>query len=84
MSPEQTPAGWYPGPEHEGLRYWSGSEWTEHRTTSGASTVKVARDHALSMGNVFLVLAILVVAAFIVFGVASMVEVASHPSYVGR
>ncbi|WP_159599305.1 DUF2510 domain-containing protein [Agromyces humi] len=26
------PAGWYPDTEQEGLRWWDGSQWTEHRT----------------------------------------------------
>ena len=35
-----TPAGWYPDPEHPGhQRYWSGTDWTEHRST--VSTVVV-------------------------------------------
>ena len=33
-APANTPAGWYPDPEHAGhQRYWSGTEWTDHRST---------------------------------------------------
>ena len=30
-TPQQTPSNWYPDPlgRHE-LRYWDGSQWTEH------------------------------------------------------
>jgi hypothetical protein len=29
-SPQAVPAGWYPDPAGEGLRYWDGSGWTTH------------------------------------------------------
>src|SRR3954469_10556032 len=32
----QTPAGWYAGPQDATqLRYWDGSQWTEHRSPRG-------------------------------------------------
>jgi hypothetical protein len=34
------PAGWHPDPEHPGfLRYWDGTQWTDHRTAAPAATV---------------------------------------------
>jgi Protein of unknown function (DUF2510) len=30
-APPPMPAGWYSDPEGEGLRYWDGKNWTEHR-----------------------------------------------------
>jgi len=39
-----TPSGWYPDPEGRGLRYWSGTAWTEHLAPTGAESPKrVAR-----------------------------------------
>lgn len=29
------PPGWYPDPEADGLRYWDGRQWTEHRAVRG-------------------------------------------------
>jgi hypothetical protein len=29
---QQTPPGWYPDPEGNGLRYFDGTQWTEHRS----------------------------------------------------
>lgn len=34
-SPQAVPAGWYPDPAGQGLRYWDGSGWTTH-TAPGA------------------------------------------------
>jgi hypothetical protein len=32
------PAGWYPDPGMNGLRWWDGSRWTEHRHTPPAGS----------------------------------------------
>ncbi len=39
-TPQQTPASWYPDPlgRHE-LRYWDGSQWTEHVSSHGRQAV---------------------------------------------
>jgi uncharacterized protein YxjI len=39
-TPQQTPANWYPDPigRHE-LRYWDGSQWTEHVSSHGRQSV---------------------------------------------
>jgi uncharacterized protein YxjI len=39
-TPQQTPASWYPDPlgRHE-LRYWDGSQWTEHVSSHGRQSV---------------------------------------------
>lgn len=37
-TPQQTvPAGWYPDPKGEGLRYWDGKAWTEHTAPAAAA-----------------------------------------------
>lgn len=39
-TPQQTPANWYPDPlgRHE-LRYWDGSQWTEHVSSHGRQSI---------------------------------------------
>ncbi len=40
MSESSTPAGWYADPLGAAeIRYWDGSEWTEHVSTGGVQSV---------------------------------------------
>lgn len=49
-SPSLPPAGWYPDPEGQGLRWWNGRCWTEHRCHSGAITPPVEAGEPPTMG----------------------------------
>ena len=43
-----TPADWYPDPENPGqLRYWDGSQWTEHRHPAQPQGAGDGGDHRL-------------------------------------
>ena len=39
MSAEMPPAGWYNDPEGDGLRWWDGSQWTEHRRLQSPASI---------------------------------------------
>ena len=46
MTTPPIPAGWYPDPEQsDGLRYWDGSSWTDHRTPAQAPPAHAAPEH---------------------------------------
>lgn len=36
--PQSPPAGWYPDPEGPELRWWDGTQWTDHRHAATATT----------------------------------------------
>lgn len=41
--PKPPPAGWYPDPDREGLRWWDGKGWTEHFSASSAAAPSAQR-----------------------------------------
>ena len=47
MAAGATPPDWYPDPEHPGqLRYWDGSQWTDHRSPALTMDPAAAREAA--------------------------------------
>lgn len=47
MTTPPLPAGWYPDPEqHNGLRYWDGVTWTEHRAPAQSAPAHTSPAHA--------------------------------------
>ncbi len=45
MTTPPTPAGWYPDPEHsDGVRYWDGVTWTEHRNPAQEAPPQAASE----------------------------------------
>lgn len=47
------PAAWYPDPEDASkMRFWDGSQWTEHRTQPGTQTSEAATDMTSPAGHV--------------------------------
>jgi hypothetical protein len=49
-SPQAVPAGWYPDPAGDGLRYWDGSGWTTHTAPAAGGQHGEAADDAGAVG----------------------------------
>ncbi len=79
-----SPAAWHPDPEHPGyLRWWDGQAWTEHRTPSQAQPAP-ADKRRFRPAIVIGVIAVVLVALFVLAGVLRVLAAATEPSPLGE